>query len=310
MFHGRIPYNILDHKLGNNPNEQINPTTEFAEEIQNRTKILIDKTKQNIIKSYIKYKEYYDRKAKAAPLKENKCCFVLQPKADHQGSKIPFKDYCWVGPFIVQKVLPNENYIVRRINTNKTQILHWIRLKKFVPNQPLEDNFREQRLQPDEEIVIPQDDLYTITWETDFGEQLATRDNEPIPTSSLNGERPNAAETNANDAHENEADYIITREKSNHADRAAHSRNKRLGDGVTKRNEASEPTRNEESEWPNPAVYPKQKNLCRIRIEDWKTMKIFQKEIQRMKMMHKILKTGGVTLSCPKYRKMMLEMKV
>ena len=110
------------------------------------------------MQSYIKHKEYYDRKAKAAPLKENEYCFVLQPKADNQGSKIPFRDYRWVGPFLVQKVLPNHNYIVRRINTNKTQILHRIRLKKFVPNQPLEDNFREQRLQPDEEIFYTNDD--------------------------------------------------------------------------------------------------------------------------------------------------------
>ena len=101
------------------------------------------------MQSYIKYKEYYDRKAKAAPLKEGDYSFVLQPKADHQGSKIPFRDYCWVGPFIIQKVLPNENYIVRRLNTNKTQILHRIRLKNFVPNQPLEVNFQEKRLQPD-----------------------------------------------------------------------------------------------------------------------------------------------------------------
>ena len=133
----------MDHKLGNIPNEQVNQTTEFAEEIQNRTKTLIDKTKHNIMQSYIKYKEYYDRKAKAAPLKENEYCFVLQSKADHQGSKILFRDYRWVGPFIVQKALPNENYIVGRINTNKTQILHRIRPKNFVPNQALEDNFRE-----------------------------------------------------------------------------------------------------------------------------------------------------------------------
>ena len=33
VFHGRIPYNILDHRLGNNPNKQVNPTAEFAEEI-------------------------------------------------------------------------------------------------------------------------------------------------------------------------------------------------------------------------------------------------------------------------------------
>ena len=36
---------FLDHKLGNNPNEQTTPTNEFAEEFQNRTKLLIDKTK-------------------------------------------------------------------------------------------------------------------------------------------------------------------------------------------------------------------------------------------------------------------------
>ena len=256
VFHGRIPFNILDHKLGTNPNEQINPTTEFAGEIQNRTKILIDKTKQNIMQSYIKYKEFYDRKAKAAPLKENDHCFVLQPKADNQGSKIPFRDYRWVGPFIVQKVLPNDNYIVRRINTNKTQILHRIRLKTFVPNQPLEDNFQEQRLQPDEEIVIPQDDLYVITWETDFGEQLVTRGNEPVPTSLSSGEQPNAAEPSHSDVDENEADYIITSDGTNYADHAAYSRNERLNDDVTKKSDASKATNNEESDWPNPTVYP------------------------------------------------------
>ena len=257
VFHGRIPYNVLDHKLENNSNEQINPTTEFAEEIQNRTKILFDKTKQNKMQSYIKYKEYYDRKAKAAPLKENEYCFVLQPEAENQGSKIPFRDYRWVGPFIVQKVLTNENYIERRITTNKSQILHRICLERFVPNQPIEDNFREQRLQPDEEIVIPQDNFYTITWETDFGEKLDTRGTELIPTHLPNGEWPSAAETNSSDAHENEANFIITKVESNHTDRAAHSRNERLSDDVTKRNEASEATRNEESDWPNPAVFPK-----------------------------------------------------
>ena len=257
VFHGRIPYNILDHKLGNNPNEKISPTTEFAEEIQNRTKTLIDKTKQNIMQSYIKYKEYCDRKAKAAPLKESEYCFVLQPKADNQGSKIPFRDYRWVGPFIVQKVLPNENYIVRRLNTNKTQILHRIRLTKFIPNQPLEDNFREQRLQPDEEIVIPQDDLYIITWETDFGEQLATRGSTPVPTGLPSGAQPNPAENT------NDADYIITREEMNN-NNAVHSRNGRLSDDATRRNDATEAIPNGESDWPKEAVSPKtQENICR-----------------------------------------------
>ena len=103
VFHGRIPYNVLDHKLGNILNKSFLPTTEFAEELQQRTQILIDQTKKNIMQSYLKYKEYYDRKANAAPLQEKDYCFVLQPKAGCQGSKIPLRDFRWTGAFVVQK---------------------------------------------------------------------------------------------------------------------------------------------------------------------------------------------------------------
>ena len=41
-------FTILAHTLGNNPNEQITPTTDYAEELQNRTRLLIDRIKQNI----------------------------------------------------------------------------------------------------------------------------------------------------------------------------------------------------------------------------------------------------------------------
>ena len=71
-----------------------------------------------------------------------------------------------------------------------------------------------------------------------------------------NGEQPNAAEPNQNDVDEKEADYIITREELNN-DNAAHSRNDRLSDDVTKRNEATAVTENEQSDWPNSAVSPK-----------------------------------------------------
>ena len=88
------------------------------------------------MQSYLKYKEYYDRKAKAAPLQEKDFCFVLQPKADTQGSKIPVRDFRWTGPFVVQKVLPNKNYIVRRLNTKKTQILHRYQAQKICSERP------------------------------------------------------------------------------------------------------------------------------------------------------------------------------
>ena len=64
------------------------------------------------------------------------------------------------------------------------------------------------------------------------------------------------AEPTHSDAAEDEADYIITSDETNYADHAAQRRNERLIDDVTKRNEATEATSNEESDWPKPAVYP------------------------------------------------------
>ena len=172
VFHGRVPRNILDHKLGLSFNPNITPTTDFAEELLRRTEILYDKTKRNVMQSYIKYKKYYDKKAKASTLKEKDYCFILQTKADHQGSKIPFRDFRWVAPYLVEKVLPNNVYIVRKLNTNKTQILHRICLRKYNPEKPPEDNRQETQWQVDDNIVVPQDDLYTTAWEAELGGHL------------------------------------------------------------------------------------------------------------------------------------------
>ena len=111
------------------------------------------------MQSYIKYTKYDDKKAKVLPLKMKDYCYILQPKADHQGPKIPFRDFCWIGPYIVEKILPSNNYIVRKLKTNKIQILHRIRLRKYYPKKLPEDNHQETQWQIDDFIVVPQDDL-------------------------------------------------------------------------------------------------------------------------------------------------------
>ena len=93
---------------------------------------------------------------------------MLQPKADHQGSKIPFCDFRWIGPYLVENLLPNNNYIARKLNTNKTRFLRRIRLRIFKPEKAPDDNYQEAQWQIDDNIVIPQDYLYTIAWEAEF----------------------------------------------------------------------------------------------------------------------------------------------
>ena len=171
------------------------------------------------MQSYLKYKEYYDRKAKAAPLKQNDYCFILQPIADHQGSKIPFREYRWTGPYMVENVLPNENYIVRKLNSNKTQILHRIRLRKYEPNTVLRDTRPEGNLQPDDEIIIPQDDLYVITWDTNFGEFPNSTEETAIPTcrEALDTSNDYANNTRAPDEIFTDVDVTSTRPQENDA---------------------------------------------------------------------------------------------
>ena len=88
VFHGRLPYNILDLKLGIRPQQQPIPTSQIAHDVLDQTEV-----RKNAMQAYIKYKAFYAKKANASKLKEADYVYVLQPKADHQGSKIPFIEF-------------------------------------------------------------------------------------------------------------------------------------------------------------------------------------------------------------------------
>ena len=78
---------------------------------------------------------------KASVLDSTDYGYILNPEADNQTSKILFRDFKWIGPYKVEKDFTNSNYIARRLGTNKTHLLHRIRLRKFTPQAPLADTF-------------------------------------------------------------------------------------------------------------------------------------------------------------------------
>ena len=177
VFHGRIPYNILDLKMDIRPQKIPPPDSQIAQDVLEQTETIFQDVRKNAMQAYTKYKAYYDRKANASKLKKADYVFILQPKADHQGSKIPFTDFRWIGPYIIEKVLPNNNYLVRKIGTNKTQILHRMRLRQFTPRQPLSDiQVTQREWQPDPEVVITHDDLYARAWECEYDEPIFDSD--------------------------------------------------------------------------------------------------------------------------------------
>ena len=134
--------------------------------------------RKNALQAYIKYKAYYDKKANASKLKEADYVYVLQPKADHQGSKIPLTEFRWMGPYIVEKVLPNNNYLVRKIGTDKTQVLHWMRMRQFTPRQPPVDiRVKPHEYKSDPEVSINHDDLYARAWEHHYEQPILDTEN-------------------------------------------------------------------------------------------------------------------------------------
>ena len=185
VFHGRIPYSVLELTLGFRPQQPI-PNSQIAKEVLEQTEMIHQDVRKNIIQAYIKYKAYYDRKANASKLKEADYLYILQPKADHQGSKIPFTEFRWIGPYTIEKVFPENKYLVRKIGTNETQVLHRIRMRQFTPRQqPADITVKPQEHKSDPEEKLNHDDLYARAWECDYEQPIFDAENDnKAPTNS------------------------------------------------------------------------------------------------------------------------------
>ena len=173
VFHGRIPYNVLDWKLGICPQQQSIPASQIAQDVLDQTEMIHQDVRKNTMQAYSKYKAYYDKKANASNFKEADYVYILQPKADHQRSKIPFTEFRWMGPYIVEKVLPNNKSLVLKMGTDKTQVLHRMRMRQFTPRQPPADiRVNAHEYKPDPEVSINDDDLYARAWENHYEQPI------------------------------------------------------------------------------------------------------------------------------------------
>ena len=173
VFHGRIHYNVLDLKLGIKPKWKTTPNSDIAEQLQNQIDEVRATAKDNIMLSYLKYKKYYDRKTSAALLKVNDYCYILNPKYDNQSTTFAFQDCIWTGPYIVIKVLSNNNYTKRKPGTRYTQTLHRIRIRPYVPEQRMPDvTVRTNEYLPDPDVKVSHTEWYAVAWEMDFGKQI------------------------------------------------------------------------------------------------------------------------------------------
>ena len=70
MPDGRVGYSVLDLKIGRHPQRIPTPNSQAAENVIKRTELIFHDVRKNTMQAYIKYKAYYDKKAKASKLKK------------------------------------------------------------------------------------------------------------------------------------------------------------------------------------------------------------------------------------------------
>ena len=62
VFHGRVPHNGLDLKMGIRPQRILTPNSQVAEDVLKQTEMIFHDVRKNTMQAYIKYKAYYDKK--------------------------------------------------------------------------------------------------------------------------------------------------------------------------------------------------------------------------------------------------------
>ena len=155
--------------MGIRPQQQPIPTSQIAQDAFDQTEAIHQVVRKNSMPAYIKYKVYYDKKANASKLKEAFYVYVSQPKADNQGSKSLLTEFRWIGPYVNEKLLRKNNYMLGKIGTNKTQVLHRMRMRQFTRRQSKPDiRITPQKWKPDSQMTLKHDDLYARAWDCEY----------------------------------------------------------------------------------------------------------------------------------------------
>ena len=74
VFHGRIPYKVLDLKIGIRPQSILTPNSQTAEDVLKQTEMIFYDVRNQTMQAYSKYKAYYDKKPMPRTSKNNNTC--------------------------------------------------------------------------------------------------------------------------------------------------------------------------------------------------------------------------------------------
>ena len=106
VFHGRIPYNIPDLKVGIGPQKIPPPDSQIAQDVLEQTETIFQDVRKNAMQAYIKYKTYHDRKATASKLKKSDYVLYYSRKQISKGVKLRLQTFAGSGHILLKRCYP------------------------------------------------------------------------------------------------------------------------------------------------------------------------------------------------------------
>ena len=112
-------------------NKQHEASFEYVRDLKNSILEKCSDAKDNIVTSYHKYRAYFDKKPE--PLALHSYCLLLNPILTTQSEFTAISMQTWIPLYGNEKVLTSSNHLIRKVNTNFTQVVHRIRLEQYAP---------------------------------------------------------------------------------------------------------------------------------------------------------------------------------
>ena len=101
VFHGRIPNNIPDLKMGIRPQKIPPPDSQISQDVLEQTETIFQDVRKNAMQAYIKYKAYYDRNKPIMSL-------YYSRKQTTKGVKFPLQTFAGSGHILLKRCHPTK----------------------------------------------------------------------------------------------------------------------------------------------------------------------------------------------------------
>ena len=102
LFHGRQPLNPIDLRFNNTHVEKPTPTLDFIIYTHYKMETIFVNAHEKNLQAYHKYREVFDRKARALPLKLHSYCLLLNPKLISQNDSLTKSNTKWLPLYRVE----------------------------------------------------------------------------------------------------------------------------------------------------------------------------------------------------------------